>query len=193
MITTIDQQNGSGGIGVSSLIYPHYIGLLGPAQSFTANATKIDAAEFRLIGDITVRLDLLDGGAYNSPLLTSSSLLTLTPGSGSTHHFDFLQSQALIVGNAYTLKLTPITTGFLVVDGADTNPYAGGIAFGSSGTPAPNHDFVFTTGTHATAVPEPSSLAFLCSGLIIAMGANKKVRSRGQKLMGIDSNIRPCG
>ena len=158
----IDQQNTVGGSSSGST---------GAGQSFTPSLVGISSATFNLATpntNDTFRLDLFNGSGYGGTLLASSAPLTInTSATLQMIEFDFPSTVSLTPGNLYTLRVVLTAGPSYSADFSSSNPYAGGMAFGSSGIPAPSNDFVFSEGMNG--VPEPSTLAqFALCGIGLA-------------------------
>jgi PEP-CTERM motif len=173
-ILTVDQQNLVGG-GVSSITPLN----LGPGQSFTPTLSSIDAVEVSLVslGATTARLDLFQGAGFAGPLLGSSAPVVFSNSTVSLIHFDLLSAIALTPGNVYTLRPVYTAGASFAVGFSALNPYSGGVAFDPAGASFADIDLVFREGLHAAAVPEPSLLALIGTGLFLSI-----CRRRGRRV-----------
>jgi hypothetical protein len=167
----IDQQNTLGG-SVS-------FGSTGAGQSFAPSLPGISFATFSLStpsGTTDVlRLDLFDGSGYGGALLASSAPVTVNTGAAlQPIELDFSSTISLTPGNTYTLRVALTSGTTYGAEFSPSNPYTGGMGFGSNGVPNPSNDFVFSEGLNV--VPEPSALALstLCG---IGLAGSRRVRN----------------
>ena len=140
-------------------------------QEFTPSLAGLDTIEI-LIGPrdasavavVNVRQDSIAGPVIGTSL----------PGTfGATFiHFDFAALVGLVPGNRYVIEPVMISGFEFGPAFSNTDTYSGGRAI-VSGTPLSTQDMGFREGL---AVPEPTGLVLLCSG--IALLARRVVRNR---------------
>ncbi len=180
LITTVDQQNPGPFETTNGSLTTSF------GQSFTPTLSAIDAIEFLLGGNATVKVLLRHGlagfdGLGGSIVAQSEPILVDQYGS-HFFHFDFPERVFITPGDLYVAEMV-IMSGSYGVRHTQNNLYTGGqfLHGGWSSSSFRNTDLVFTEGL-TNPIPEPATIFLVFAGLFgivgIRIGTKKSLTTK---------------